>query len=53
MNHSEQSPAVGTPAHGSHPTNQSRKLHKDWRLWIIVLLMLGLMIYYLATLDLR
>jgi len=37
--------------HHDHPQKQSRKLHKDWRLWMAVLLMVGLIVYYLASLD--
>ena len=28
-----------------------RGLHKDWRLWVVVAIMVGLVVYYLATLD--
>jgi len=28
-----------------------RGLHKDWRAWLVVLLMVGLMFAYLASLD--
>ena len=35
--------------HKSH----GRKLHKDWRLWVMVGLMLAAILIYLATLDLR
>ena len=28
-----------------------RKLHKDWRLWVGVLLMLAAMLAYVSTLD--
>lgn len=29
-----------------------RNLHKDWRLWAMVALMIALLFYYLATFDL-
>jgi hypothetical protein len=47
-------PAHG-PAHGSagHPGSRPRKLHQDWRLWLIVALMLAAMTIYVLTLDLR
>ena len=36
----------------SNPTHpHERKLHRDWRLWAIVILMLGCMAIYLLTLD--
>jgi len=53
MSHKHENSPEGIHAHTEHSKPQKRKLHKDWRLWVIVLLMLGLMIYYLATLDLR
>ncbi len=40
--------------HGSghhHPQHQRRGLHKDWRMWAIVLLMLGAMVIYVMTQD--
>lgn len=33
--------------HGRH----GRKLHKDWRLWVAVVLMLLCMLIYILTLD--
>ncbi len=42
--------------HGSHRQYEQEKakkrgLHKDWRTWVVVLLMLGGMGLYLATMD--
>jgi len=47
-----------TPEHSSasqhgETAKQRRKLHQDWRMWLIVLLMLAAMAIYLMTLDLR
>lgn len=36
-----------------HARPPGKKLHQDWRLWVIVLLMIALMVVYLATLDFR
>ncbi len=36
-----------------HHKSEGRKLHKDWRLWAMVVLMLAAILIYLATLDLR
>jgi hypothetical protein len=35
--------------HPHHPAK--RALHKDWRAWVVVLLMLGAMVMYLGTMD--
>jgi hypothetical protein len=37
----------------AHAKHHGRKLHKDWRLWLMVILMLVAMAIYLLTLDLR
>jgi hypothetical protein len=53
MNHPHEHPTEGTHTH-THPTKpHGRKLHRDWRLWAMVLLMLAAMAVYLLTLDLR
>lgn len=36
-----------------HHKSEGRKLHKDWRLWVMVVLMLAAILIYVATLDLR
>jgi hypothetical protein len=38
------------PHHHSHGTTK-RPLHKDWRAWLVVLLMLGGMLIYVASFD--
>ena len=53
MSHTHENHGGGDHPHPEHSKSHGRKWHKDWPLWVIVLLMLGLMIYYLATLDLR
>jgi hypothetical protein len=53
MSHTHENHGEGNHTHPEPGKSHGRKLHKDWRLWVIVLMMLGLMIYYLATLDLR
>jgi hypothetical protein len=53
MSHTnEHSPDEAHP-HGEHHKPQGRKLHKDWRLWAMVILMLAAIAIYLLTLDLR
>jgi hypothetical protein len=39
--------------HPDHHKSEGRKLHKDWRLWLMVGIMLAAIFIYLATLDLR
>jgi hypothetical protein len=40
--------------HGEHCSHgHKKKLHQDWRMWVIVGLMLGAMAIYLLTLDER
>jgi len=34
-----------------HPQRKDRKLHRDWRIWLAVVLMLGAMAIYLLTMD--
>lgn len=34
-----------------HEPKRGRALHKDWRAWIVVLLMLAAMAIYVASLD--
>jgi hypothetical protein len=48
----QHSPEAGH-SHGEHHKPQGRRLHKDWRLWLMVVLMLAAMAIYLLTLDLR
>ena len=36
---------------GQHPQRQDRKLHRDWRIWVGVILMLAAMAIYLLTMD--
>jgi len=43
----------GAHLHAEHHKPQRQKLHKDWRLWLMVVLMLAAMAVYLLTLDLR
>ena len=35
----------------SHHTSHPRSLHKDWRLWVAVILMLIAILTYVFTLD--
>jgi hypothetical protein len=39
------------PQHGHRHEGSKIAIHKDWRLWIGVLLMLGAMLVYVLTLD--
>jgi hypothetical protein len=52
MNTPEHSGQAAHP-HAVPPKAQRRKLHQDWRLWLMVVLMLAAMTIYLLTLDLR
>ncbi|MDO9542441.1 MAG: hypothetical protein Q7J98_08980 [Kiritimatiellia bacterium] len=38
-------------SHHNHSKESGRKLHKDWRVWLVVILMLGAMASYVLTLD--
>ena len=38
---------------GRHPRRPDRQLHRDWRIWVAVLLMLAAMTAYLLTLGER
>lgn len=41
-------------AHGGHHSgnrNQKRGIHKDWRMWVAVALMLGAMAIYVLSMD--
>ncbi len=40
-------------SHHEHHKHEGRKLHKDWRLWVMVGIMLAAILIYLTTLDLR
>ena len=42
MPHHHQHPATGHPR---------KKLHKDWRVWLVVILMLAAIVIYVLTLD--
>jgi hypothetical protein len=35
----------------SHKHSSGRKVHKDWRVWLALLLMLGAIVMYVLTLD--
>lgn len=36
---------------GDHPRRQDRQLHRDWRIWLGVILMLAAMAIYVLTMD--
>ena len=42
-----------TPHHNRHPGTEqpSKKLHKDWRMWVAVVLMLAAIMIYVLSLD--
>jgi hypothetical protein len=48
----EPKPATVHHAPG-HAGSKQHALHRDWRVWLIVVLMLGAMVIYVLTLDLR
>ena len=48
--HEHEQPHHGHQQHG-HPTHKRRAFHRDWRTWLVVLLMLGTMAIYLLTMD--
>lgn len=37
--------------HSKNHGSRKRGLHKDWRAWVVVLLMVGLIFAYLASMD--
>ena len=37
--------------HGGHPMHKRKSLHKDWRAWLVVILMLTAMAGYVLTMD--
>jgi len=37
-------------SHG-HKQRPSREMHKDWRTWLVLLLMLGAIVMYVLSLD--
>lgn len=37
--------------HSGHPVPWSQRWHKDWRLWVVVVLMLVAMAVYVLSLD--
>ncbi len=37
------------PHHHDQPPSGERKWHRDWRIWVAALLMIGILIYCLAT----
>ena len=39
--------------HQHAPKPEGRKWHRDWRIWLMVVIMIGGIIIYLATLDFR
>lgn len=47
--HKQKHPGSGSHAHPPEP--DSKKFHKDWRVWVVVGLMLAAMIMYVVTLD--
>jgi hypothetical protein len=54
MNHSHKpgsDHSHNDPTQMHHGHAERRGLHKDWRLWVAVIVMVGLIVYYLATLD--
>ena len=38
-------------SHTKSSGSKGKKLHKDWRVWVAVILMLAAMIIYVLTLD--
>jgi hypothetical protein len=42
-----------TPPHHRHPDSEQprRELHKDWRMWVAVVLMLAAIMIYVLSLD--
>jgi hypothetical protein len=37
--------------HHEHAAGRGKGIHRDWRLWAAVALMLGAMVIYVATMD--
>jgi hypothetical protein len=51
MSQNQGSPGPGAHAHGALTKSEARKLHRDWRVWAAVGVMLGCMLIYILTLD--
>ena len=53
MSHQHSHKGLEEHQHGAHCQHGPKKLHRDWRMWAIVGLMLVAMAIYLLTLDER
>ena len=42
---------LGKKSHTESSGSKRKRLHKDWRVWVAVILMLAAMIIYVLTLD--
>ncbi|MGB5423005.1 MAG: hypothetical protein WBN03_12645 [Desulfobacterales bacterium] len=42
---------LGKKSHTESSGSKGKKLHKDWRVWLAVILMLAAMIIYVLSLD--
>jgi hypothetical protein len=51
MSHHHDHKGLEEHMHGDPPRRQSRQLHRDWRIWVAVILMLVCMAIYLLTMD--
>lgn len=51
MSHHPNHPHHHQQEHEHESEKKKTQLHKDWRTWVVVLLMLGSMFVYVATLD--
>ncbi len=53
MSHSHEPKAEHGYEHKHPHQPEARKWHRDWRIWLMVIIMIGGIIVYLATLDFR
>lgn len=51
MTHHPNHPHHHQHDHEHEGEKKKMRLHKDWRAWVVVLLMLGGMVMYIASLD--
>ena len=51
MSHHHDHKGLEEHMHRDPPKRRERKLHRDWRIWVAVILMLVCMMIYLLTMD--
>ncbi len=51
MTHHEHDPQHHGRQHEHHHTHKRRGIHRDWRVWLAVAIMLGAMFMYVMSMD--